>query len=84
MCGSATRIWSVHCRENAKHVPFFLLARFDKTEETKRVLHEIDTDPRHPFLCMVPVLGVCFRSHELPGEKVLNCFMRKASKGGFI
>ena len=39
--------------ENAKRVLFFLLARIDRTEETKQALHKRDTNTRHPFLCMV-------------------------------
>ena len=40
-------------KENAKRVLFSLLARIDRTGETKRALHEKHTDTRHPFLCMV-------------------------------
>ena len=32
---------------------FYSLARIDRTEETKRALHERYTDTRHPFLYMV-------------------------------
>ena len=39
---------------------FCSLARINRTEETKRALHERYTDTRHPFLCMV--LRVCFCS----------------------
>ena len=58
---------------------FYSLARIDKTEETKRALHEGDVDSRHSFLCMVLRVFLL-----LPGEKELDCFSRKASKGRFL
>ena len=32
---------------------FFLLARIDRTEKTKRAVHETNTNTSHPFMCMV-------------------------------
>ena len=39
---------------------FFLLARIGKTEETKREVHETNTNTSHPFLCMIEMARANF------------------------